>query len=487
MWVGIQASVECGACGEKTAANAAVGSLCCGSCGADLSIHPDLWASSLQTAAEDGPTMDVGAVRDMQHHQGGATLFLRMSRQGAKCAHCSADLSDTRPAGDSTTCPGCATELSVRTMGGVPGLLVGEDRSLVRGEARSDVAPEQVACPGCGSPVGVDGSERAPKCPSCDSALVVPDEVWRRVHAPGSVSTWYVFSDHEGSEAFDGDLAFSALEVGADGVVYGIGYHDGDERVFAFDTQRRQLLWATPCSNYGDCDLLLTDGVLWARDTDQSTLRGLDPATGADCASISFDGVRGVVGLAAGGDGTLVACLYPDMQLVRVAADGSERPLWPPAGFFARWFGSNGYVHTAPVARPTKLAQGITKLVHRPGGGLHVIAAGGGVSLGTVGKTGDLEQSTTLPVVSFDNSAGAAPDGTVHVVGLRSEGCVWLRVRGDTVDEIREVAHTDVGESGVGLVSSTLAVGPDGDVWFGDVGGLERFDADGKLKWSLVQ
>ena len=485
MWVSLQATVQCAACQHSTAANAAVDTLHCDGCGAELTIHPQLWQSSLQSAIETGLELDANGVHEVQHQQGGSRLSLRIARVPPECPHCQGDISDTRPSTD-LDCPHCAVPISVRSLPDVQGQLVGEDRALLAGQQREDSSPERVSCPSCGTSVLVDGSSRSPACSACDGQLVIPDEVWRRVHAPGSVAAWFLYTEHEPAETFQGYLYFMALTVGPNDVLYAQGTHNDGERIFAFDTKKRQLLWSKPWEDVGgQARVVLVGDTLWVHDDQRAQLLALDPTTGKKRSKIHVEGTHGIQTVIDGGDGTLLLTLYPETGLSRVSTTGEPRELWPPVGFFARLFGSNGYVHSAPVARPARLAQNTAFLVARPRGGAHLISTGDGVQLGTVSPDGSLLRSVSLPLVICDGRAAAAPDGTVHILGGRSGASVWVRVRDQQVDELLVAAHENASGGGPPILSGVLAVGPDGDVWLADGGKLTRYDGDGRLKWSF--
>jgi hypothetical protein len=146
-------------------------------------------------AGPDGRTGPVTAVN-------GVGRFVSSYRQAdPACLACGGSLAALAgaPAGDAA-CPGCG---AFHRLLDAPDWLRGEvpaasacltlDRDLPPPPDR--LAVEPLRCPGCGGDVPLAaGRPRSGECPFCRAQLVVPDDVWRRLH-PAGTHPWFVRFD----------------------------------------------------------------------------------------------------------------------------------------------------------------------------------------------------------------------------------------------------------------------------------------------------
>lgn len=493
MWVGIQGSVQCTACGTGTAANAAVRSTVCDGCGATLELLPEFWRSVLSSAAERGRQLDRNATLPMVMQQAGTEIRLRVSRAPARCMHCAGTWPDVEP-GQDHTCPECHADIGVRAPPGAPAnprWLVGEDRALLAGERATTAEPESLACPNCAAPVLADGAARKLACQACDCEVIVPDEMWRRVHQPHAVATWYLWVDGAETAGLHGDIHFgSGLTVGPAGRVYALGSYEGEDVLLAVDTEPPGLAWTAGRPTLGDPTVLgLVGDELWWADLQSPTIRRLDTATGETLGSVTVAGTSGIQAVVDQEDGTVLVHCYPDNRLERISVEGEPRKLWPPSGFFGKLFGwdRGGMAYGGPVARPATVTLGRVGRVH--GGGLVLHTRHLGSKIGVLGPDGSLRRTVEVPGLDLVESAPqAGPGGVVVVCGHDGEGgrLTAIHPDGQEVDILASTleAMMDRGTDAIHPIGAMSAVGPDGDAWITDGSKLARYDADGRLKWQ---
>jgi len=125
---------------------------------------------------------------------GDVELTLALTRVQASCPSCGGDWGDA----PIDPCPHCELPVSIRRLGQLS--LVAEDPALLAGE-QSAAEAESIDCPSCGTPISTEGDARKLPCPSCSREVVIPDALWRRLHAPSSVATWWLHSDGGASDS----------------------------------------------------------------------------------------------------------------------------------------------------------------------------------------------------------------------------------------------------------------------------------------------
>lgn len=478
-WIRIQASARCLACDEVTPVNAAVEGLSCVGCGAEFTVRDALWESALEEAQSYAEQLDTNATTSRTFDVQGVTLTLAIAAVDASCPHCQKAW-NVLP---DHACPACHTAVSVRAF--ARGSLVGEDRHMLAGERR-ELEPQTLSCSGCGAPLLADGDTRKLVCAACTRETVVPDEIWRRIHAPSAVATWYLFADGARAQGLRGQLRAFELAAGP-GVVYLLGgYADTPSALLALEVEPLGIRWMVDLEVIGKAGLMglcAWGDELFAYRQATRAIEVFDAHTGAHRRTTTAPAQ--IMDVAADPDGTLV-CKTMTGSVIRFDAQGGEQPLWPKRGFFAGLFGGR---------RQTELASG------RVGVGLDgELRTVSGASIGRVARNGEIRWTVDAQGVNVSIVAPtAAPDGTTWAV---------FRTVGGTMTVEDLLAFTEAMANGEEQSSSALirvgaeggsatvvrrsgqdeytalAVTAEGEVWLatGD-GQLMRLAPDGELLW----
>jgi hypothetical protein len=471
MWVELQATIRCRACGEASAVNGAVQSLPCLSCGAALTLSSELWPNALRDVCETATSLGHNATTKSELEAGSGKLTVSLRAANAQCPHCEAAWD--RP---STSCPSCQHAVTMRSIGDFT--LVAEDPGLLGGAA---TVPQTISCSGCGAALVASGASRAVRCEHCNQESVVPDPVWRRIHAPRSVARWYVFRE--------GTLARKQIKVEIhEGLVadaarlYLGGKHD-DNVIFgliALDRRTGELAWSIDLEKHGlqMVKLAIRGTEVFAIGHPTGGIVVFDTATGRELRR--FDASM-MTQIAPDPDGTVL--VFPATQpLHRLGPKGEQVPLWPSAGFLKGLFGGGG-----PKSLSGEIGMGHD-------GELRVASMGGQVERRE--RSGKLRWSIKIPKVHNPSCAPcASSDGTTWAVYGTGGGAmtaeeilpsmeammkgtanlsVLVRISADGQD-VRVVRNSGMKEL------RNLAVAPDGEVWVEADGMMFHLDARGEL------
>jgi hypothetical protein len=485
IWIRLQASARCRACGELTPANAAVERLDCTGCGASFTLRAELWENALAEVVDAVRELDANATTSKTFDAQGVTLSLAITASPPSCPQCDAVWAVVPKDG----CPSCATEVSVRGFG--PGTLVGEDRHLLGGERRAPVA-ESLSCPGCGSPMSTDGSSRKLACAGCSRETVIPDEIWRRLHAPSSVANWWLAT--AGSIAAGLRQQIRPFSLAADaGRVYVLGsYGDTPFALFAIDRRPFALAWMIDLDAAGFPDMLamgtlmLRADELFAFHLLAKVIEVFDAKTGRHLRTLTMPGPLSEA--AVDPDGSLICSIVAAAGVGRFDQQGHELSLWS-TGFFARVFSGGG------SARRMVESGGKRGFGHD--GELRCV---GGNTIARIGRGGERRWSIDVSDVNVaGTNPAAAADGTTWVVfrtvggamtaeqilehttamlsGVEQSASALVRVSADG-------SKVDVVRRSGGDEYTSLAVTPDGEVWVAGHNQVLRLDANGELLWQ---
>lgn len=470
MWISIQASASCPACGETTAVNAATERMRCTGCGATMPIAVALWEGALSDARATVEQIGSNVTTNRSFDAGGTELTIALCGEVARCPHCEAEWAETPGEG----CPACGHDVLVRALGAHQ--LVGEDPGAVGGAIGERVA-QTITCSGCGGALPATGEARGVTCGHCGRDTVVPDAVWRRIHAPSAVARWYLRA--EGVAAKPVAIRVHGALAADDDRVYVLGQidHAAPFSLIALDRRTRTPCWSVDLQRFGiDMGgLTLRDGELVAWSLVQPETHAFDPATGRSLGT--RPGLSGPMRrVAADPDGSLLVDGIKGLQ--RVGADGQASALWPPAGCLGRLFDR----------RPRELSQ------HAFGhdGDLRGLYANRVLRLDPTGATRWSLDVSGVNVAIVPPAA--ARDGTTWVVFRTVGGTMtveqMLEPQSESTSALIRIdadgkRATVVRESGYEEFNA-LAVTPDGAVWVADLDGrLFHLDADGKLLAAL--
>lgn len=192
--------------------------------------------------------------------------------------------------------------------------------------------PVDTRCDACGGAVPVDGSARAAPCPFCGVTLVVPDDLWTRLHPEHGVHPWILVVE-EAAPLEEPTWAGDAVST-PDGVIFAGTVAKGAGLFAESSTGRamwRRLDFGAKAEKLRFC---LAGGVLWV--STRKRVLQLDPRSGATLRELDLPAVRDARELCVCPDGRV---LLPDGR--RVAVDGTVSGGWAapePLGFFARFF-----------------------------------------------------------------------------------------------------------------------------------------------------
>lgn len=447
VWVRLQATCRCQACSETTAVNAAVEQLICDGCGAEYGLRADLWDNILAEARTYAASLDANATTQREFDAGTATLTLAIAAVDAACPHCDEGWT-ALPDG---SCPACGIAVSVRGFG--PGSLVGEDPHMLAG-ARADVEPQTMSCSGCGAPLVSDGSVRKIVCDACRRESVVPDEIWRRVHAPRSVASWWLWAGGERTAGLNARVRVMDM-VGGVGVVYVLGgYGETFAALFAIGVEPLGLRWMTDLQPLGRASLnrvaySAASNRLFAYSLMSRSIEVFDAASGDHVRTIAAG--EPLQDLAPDPDGTLVGRTAAG-ALVRIDAQGQVAEPWGSRGLLSKLFGGSGIVEGAPKQGMRGFEDG------RIGMGLDgELRVASRRWLGQLARDGDLRWAAEIEVPGANTTVvapAAAADGTTFAV---------VRTVGGTMTVEQLEAFTEALADGVEQSSSMLVrVAPGG-------------------------
>ncbi len=361
-------STDCPKCRNPVPLNGATESVLCASCQAPLATPPELWQTVLGEATGEALAMEEGNGRNTTMMLGklGLTVKGTYGRLGARCEpDCKEpyppdDLAAKLKAGGGELfCGACGKKSTVRpapdwfarevhpaAVG-----LVSESHAADRATA-ADPKDVRFHCYHCGGAAPLDPANRTVKCAYCSNELMVPDEIWVRLHPVEKVRRWFALLDVGGGvRAFPEDVwEFCDFTVDPGGNLV-VAWHDDDEgdaghrcRVGVVNPAG-MLTWVQDGVLFSDeTELMVSphDARIVLIDQEEGFVRLLDSATGQPVRTLSApdeDGpdaticVRGHEGVAVDWHGDLVVRRSwedtGETALRRFGPDGARKPLWP--------------------------------------------------------------------------------------------------------------------------------------------------------------
>jgi hypothetical protein len=483
VWIRLQAGARCLACSELTPVNAAVGRLACASCGASFTLRDELWRNMLEDAVAAARELDANATTSRSFDAQGVTLNLAITLVPPSCPHCEAVWGSV-PDG---SCPSCASEVSVRELG--PGTLIAEDQHLLAAERRAPV-PETLSCTGCGSPLSASGATRTLVCESCTRETVIPDEIWRRLHAPSSVANWWLVTEGAVEPGLRRRFRPSSLAAGTNRLYALATYGDTPFTLLAIQPAPLALRWMVDLDAAGHTQLAMGSVVLRGNELFAfyllaKAIEVFDADTGRHLRTLEVP--ASLTDIAVDSDGSIV-CVTVSAGVMRLDAGGRPLPLWSK-GWWARLFGGGGSAR--------RMVESGGKLAVGHDGELRFVHAN---MIGRLGRGGERRWTVEVPNVNVAMvSPAAAADGTTWAVfrtvggtmtaeqmlehaaammaGHRQSASALIRVSPDgmRVDVVRRSGDDEY---------TSLAVTPEGEVWLSTGEELLRLAANGDLLWQ---
>jgi hypothetical protein len=299
----VELTIDCPSCQNPQPLNGATEQLLCSSCHQTIETPPALFEMALSDHIPEA----VG-FQELEGRQstimGQWQAKITYGRQAPRCKN--EDCKHTFPdewldtaigSGEGDYfCPACGTGNHVRPAPGwfdgvYPGVkaIVGESPAA----QATEVAATSVGfrCYHCGGELPLDGSMRQLKCGFCAGDVVVPDDVWARLHPMATVSRWWVLLDLGDAAGVLPEDVWDFVDVGIDGQGNPIlAYHDENEgtvghncRVVKLDKASGMLSWIFDSAEFDNDSKLYCsprDGNVVLVDESKGFVRLFDAATG---------------------------------------------------------------------------------------------------------------------------------------------------------------------------------------------------------------
>jgi DNA-directed RNA polymerase subunit RPC12/RpoP len=463
---------------------------------------------------------------------------MRYGRLDPRCAACKTpfDPAEVTSGAEEVACPKCSRRAAarkapqwLRSTHPDAAWLVNEDTGGERVHATaSDVI--EFHCYHCGAPMPLDGKARRIPCTYCKKQVVVPDDVWRRLHPVRTIEGWFIVFDREpasasasASASTSGSSAaplpedadeFCDLAPTPDGG-FVVAWHDRDEgdvghpARLALVRRDGSVAWRQDGVEFSDDAILCpspSDGAIWVVDPELGFARAIDPKSGDPVRTLASPlddaedrlNVRGsseirgtsLLGIWIDWDGTFVVWRkWTDTEharLRRFARDGKRMPLWgkhEPNEEYVEW----------PELRDHPAMFRYDSCVGLGWDGHYWIAENSESKyFGRYTLDGRFLGAKPLPagVMARVHAIGAARDGTGFVLFHHTQKLddqAWaclLRIDPNGEHSIVAGALAREGRPLLGLGDDHMTVHPDGTVYVGsDLDSLRVFDRDGNLVW----
>lgn len=221
-------------------------------------------------------------------------------------------------------------------------LLVGEYAPDAVGILSGSAEGAGMRCYYCGGALPLDGLSRTVRCGHCGQDLLVPDDIWQRIHPEIAAHRWYVLLEVEEAQPLpidiDSFLDIEALSGGDAALLWkeetmcclGRSNRKGNLRWFVRDIQ---------ISDYARLLYGREQNLLWILDRDEDIIRAFNAENGETAVCVEKkknipDYITAIdhEGIAACTDGSLLVyrCWEDDnYALRRFDSSGKRVPLWP--------------------------------------------------------------------------------------------------------------------------------------------------------------
>ncbi len=359
--VGMLCHTPCPSCKEPIPVNALVDTLFCSGCSHVVRLSGPGLTQLLAPALERPGALGWREGRRKTVWTPDGAFDVSFTRMMPRCETCkrSLDLEAGIPEGASLACTGCGSELTVRPPPAgfgpevFPGVshLIGEDADLLAATVAGDREPVKLTCSSCSGTLSVDGRSRVVSCQYCSAEVMLPDEVWQRLHPARTGRRWFLVLDQPGSRVAQAAEPLSWMSVyravvDPEGRLICLGRAEGSSgtSLWAMDSEMRTL-WVQRDVD-GPCLTLRHDGqvLLWSDEEHSAKVfsceDGLPSGTVGErepqgAAVHHLDLVK-LEALTCDLDGSYLALFYE--RLLRFGPDGVGRPTWKKAGGLFGWF-----------------------------------------------------------------------------------------------------------------------------------------------------
>jgi hypothetical protein len=357
--VGLTFTAECPFCSNPLPVNQASEETLCSRCSQVAPTTADLWeylvAKRLTEASAMKPETDswakginaaIGSFRltfgNLAPRCGGCGIFLSLK-----------SLFERATGGDTKfSCSECGAISSVRVpppwFGKVSPfaiLLVGETAPEAGGNLTGISEGISMQCYHCGGPLPLDGSSRTVKCIHCGQDLLVPDDIWVRLHPPICAHPWYILLQTGEAAALLPDEIDDFMDLAAlPGGDTALLWEENSEGHIGRADRSGSLRWVNKKIALSDYARLLyapEQELMWVLDREKDITQAFRADNGATAVTITKeknnpDFITAVdhEGIAVSTDGTILVfrCWEDDNDaLRRFDAAGKRVPLWPGA------------------------------------------------------------------------------------------------------------------------------------------------------------
>jgi hypothetical protein len=192
--VTVRVTFECPSCMSKLHVQRFESHVTCARCAHRIDVDGEAWLALLGDTMHEA-RLHREPVRHAVFYEGASyRVHHAWELDSPRCPRCRQPLglSPLRGPGSGERlldCLGCGEKIRARRPEGVLAR-VDPEVAFVLGEAfdgelgLAPQAPVSIACLGCGAPLAVDGSERAPACAACGTQSFLSPALWARFHPP---------------------------------------------------------------------------------------------------------------------------------------------------------------------------------------------------------------------------------------------------------------------------------------------------------------
>jgi len=358
----LEVSTECRRCRAPLPLNGLSESVLCDKCQTPNPTPAQFWSSILGDPIGEAVGFSAGEARPVKIMMAGTSISVLAGKLDARCA-CKTpfdpDAFERGAAAGKLFCTSCGKQVAVRrvpdwakTLHPAATYLVGE---TLAAPAAHGVDPKDLRfhCYHCGAPLPIDGAARSVPCGHCNASVMVPDDIWLRLHPARTVDRFYLvlaldLANARGMLPEDVDEFCDVCTEPGGNVI--VAYHTRDNGEaghparLALLQPSGALSWIQDGIEFSDETRLYTspaDGTCVLVDKENKFVRVVDPRTGdplrtfaepetdAGSAPMSVEDVRS---FAVDWDGSfLVFRDWSDLSdgIRRFAPDGRRVPTWP--------------------------------------------------------------------------------------------------------------------------------------------------------------
>lgn len=357
IWISI--TLQCDSCSQELPVNSAAESIFHAKCGSHTATPLPFWQYLIAEQLVDAINLDKGDeswAKGM--HASIGSYAMTFGRADPACRKCGAAwnidelLAIAETGAENFTCSGCSSLWPIRRppewfhqVVPDPLLIVGETAPGATGASFTGETSVSIHCYHCGGNLDLDGSSRTVKCTYCGNSLLIPDDVWLRLHPVDTAHRWYILVD-----------IGEAVAVVPDDIsdVTDIAILPGDEAALLYDSHEGScigradrfgrfawLIEEITISSDARLFYVAKSDRLWVIAEDEEIVLSFDAKTGDLVREFRNEDDKGGTiavmandGMAVMDDETIIVYRWtlgaenPSIRMRRFGSDGAEVPLW---------------------------------------------------------------------------------------------------------------------------------------------------------------